>query len=360
MKKRSAFAACFTLGGAFTATVIGSGFATGQEILQFYTAFGFQSYAIILTELVCFILVGNALMTSGFEHRNDPSFQPYTYFCGKYLGTFYMYLTPVILTFFLSVMLSGAGATMYEYFGVDRFIGSAVIACCMLVSYLIGFRRLVKVISVFGPCVIFFLLLVGVVTVLRDGESISRAPQYFDVLARSQAAASWPVSAMLYLSINFMSSTPYFTQLGSTAKQKSHAVWGTVIGCVMLISAIAITNTAILLHAGEAAALDIPMLFLARTILDALGAIFSVILLLGIFSTCATMMWTVCSQFAGRNKKKDKIFAVFLTVGTYALGLMPFSSMIASIYPIIGYIGLGFVFCVLFWYAKRLFFKKGQ
>ena len=34
--------------GAFIAWVIGSGFATGQEVLQFFTSYGYRSYIIAL------------------------------------------------------------------------------------------------------------------------------------------------------------------------------------------------------------------------------------------------------------------------------------------------------------------------
>lgn len=33
--------------GAFIAWVIGSGFATGQEILQFFSSYGYLSYAVV-------------------------------------------------------------------------------------------------------------------------------------------------------------------------------------------------------------------------------------------------------------------------------------------------------------------------
>ena len=37
--------------GAFIAWVIGSGFATGQEVLQFFTSFGYMSYGAVLLNL---------------------------------------------------------------------------------------------------------------------------------------------------------------------------------------------------------------------------------------------------------------------------------------------------------------------
>ena len=43
------------LAGAVIAFTIGSGFATGQEIIQYYTAYGWQSILVILGFAVMFL-----------------------------------------------------------------------------------------------------------------------------------------------------------------------------------------------------------------------------------------------------------------------------------------------------------------
>ena len=55
--------------GAFIAWVIGSGFATGQEILQFFTSYGYYSYGVVILNLVGFLFLGNMLMTTGYAHK---------------------------------------------------------------------------------------------------------------------------------------------------------------------------------------------------------------------------------------------------------------------------------------------------
>ena len=120
-----------------------------------------------------------------------------------------------------------------------------------------------------------------------------------------------------------------------------------LLGAVMLMAAIAVMNTAILLHGDTAAALAVPSLYLARRISPVLGAVFSVFLVMGIFSCCSAMLWTVCSKFSVGDTRKDRLIAVGVVIGVFLLGLLPFGELIGAFYPIIGYMGWIFIGCVL-------------
>ena len=55
------------LAGAIIAFTIGSGFATGQEIIQYYTAYGVKGLLVILVFLVAFLYYNfNFVSTTGF------------------------------------------------------------------------------------------------------------------------------------------------------------------------------------------------------------------------------------------------------------------------------------------------------
>ncbi|MDY2882944.1 MAG: hypothetical protein SOT71_09865, partial [Romboutsia timonensis] len=47
--------------GAFIAFIIGSGFATGQEIMQFFTSNGLYSLVSIIISLILFIYFGSVI-----------------------------------------------------------------------------------------------------------------------------------------------------------------------------------------------------------------------------------------------------------------------------------------------------------
>ena len=334
--------------GAFIAWVIGSGFATGQEVLQFFTSFGYLSYGVVLLNLIGFLFFGQVLVSTGFGNKDKTGFNHFKYFCGERLGLFYSWLIPITLTLIMSVLISGAGATLYEYYGINHYIGSAVMAVAVLCAYLIGFDRLIRIVSSIGPFIIVFSLIVGIITIVRDYNNFSEVPKYKYVLGEMKAAPNWIISSIVYLSLNFLSGSIYFTGLGKFANNKKDIKYGALFGAAAIIATIIIMNTAMLLNSNSITTFEIPALYLAKRISYILGAIFSIALILGIFSSCSAMMWSVCNRITIGGKKGNKMIATLIAIITFILGLFTFSELIGIFYPLVGYIGLIFMGCVAY------------
>lgn len=334
--------------GAFIAWIIGSGFATGQEILQFFSSYGYCSYGVVLLNLLGFLFLSQVLLTTGYDHRDERDFNHFIFFCGKKAGRFYSWLIPVTLLMIMAVLISGAGATLSEYYGINRYLGSVIMAVMVLCAYLTGFEKLIRIVSTIGPVIIAFTLMVGLTTVIRGFGNLSQIPGYKAVPGASRSAPSWLVSSVLYISLNFLSGSTYFTALGMAARSRKEARWGAIVGAFTMILAIAIMNTAILLHSEDAGALAIPTLYLAKHISYVLGAVFSIVLVLGMFSSCSTMMWTVCSRIPSLTPSRNRMTAAAVAAAAFLLGMLPFSRLINVFYPFVGYMGLIYIGCVVY------------
>ncbi len=332
--------------GAFIAWAIGSGFATGQEILQFFSSYGPASYGVVLLNLFGFLILGQIIITNGYDHKAERA-NHFVYFCGKKLGTIYSWLTPVTLVLIMSVLISGAGATLSEYYGINHVIGSALMSVLVLSAYLIGFEKMVRIIAMISPLIITFTLFVGISTVVRDFNQLPSIAQYEVVLSHSQASPNWFISAISYLSLNFFCGSTYFSALGAKAESRSSVQLGAFLGAIALVVTIAIMNTAIMLNAEPAATLAIPTLYLAKKIAYMVGTVFSIVLVLGIFSSSSTMLWAICSQFSAHNTRANRMFAIIMAVGIFFMSLFSFSKLIGVFYPLIGYLGLIFVGAVI-------------
>lgn len=336
------------IAGAFIAWVIGSGFATGQEVLQFFSAYGYWCYGVIAVNLFGFIGLGYLLMRTGFENKAVSPFNHFQYFCGKRLGIFYTWMIAVTLLFLMPVLVAGAGATLNEYYGVNPYLGSAIMTVLVLAAYLIGFEKMVKIISSIGPVIILFSLTVGIVTLFTDLGKWQEIPTYEAQLSPYRAAPHWLISGLLYLGLNFFPGSTYFSELGSSASSKKELKYGAVLGGTVLLLSITVMSTAIMLNGDAAAGLDIPVLYLARRISYVFGAVFSVMLVLGIFSSCSVMMWSVSSRISFRKKAWNKAGAVGVAVFAYGVSTLSFGKLIGTVYPLIGYVGLIFIGCVLY------------
>ena len=344
----------FKYAGAFVAWVIGAGFATGQEILQFFTSYGLMSYAVVLLTLACFVALGCVMLTTGYEHRQEEHFDYCRCYCGKWLGAFYSWFVPASLVLLMPVLVAAAGASLNQYFGLWRWVGSALMALMVLGAYLVGFEKLVRIVSLTGPVIILFTLTVGTITVVRDFGNFSAVAGYASVLSAAKAAPNWVLSTLLYLPLTFCCGSAYYNDLGRSADNHAAAKWGSVAGAVAVVGAIAIMNTAILLNAGDASSLAVPTLYLARKLFYLLGAAFAVVLFLGVFSCCSAMMWTICNRLPTAGTSKDRYAAAAVSAAAFLLGLLPFARLVATIYPFIGFLGLPFVACVLWKGLKSL------
>lgn len=67
------------------------------------------------------------------------------------------------------------------------------------------------------------------------------------------------------------------------------------------------------------------------------------------------MMWTVCNRIPLPPGTARHGMAAAVTVFTYILGMLPFAKLVNLFYPLVGYLGLVFVACVLYRGIKGLF-----
>ncbi len=346
------------IAGAYVAWVMGSGFATGQEILQFITSFDFHSYAIMLIVLFGFILVGPTILQVGSLHRNNPDFNHFNFFCGDRLGWFYSWFLPISLFAGMIILVSGAGATLEEYYGINHYVGALLMATLALIAYVVGFQRFVKVVSFIGPTIIAFTLLIGIVTLVRDFDNLVNLNQYTSdavtssAMEAKQSSPFWWLSSFLYISYNLCGGSKYYTALGMTSPSIKEAKIGGIVGTLALMASILLINSAMLTHIDQCAVLGVPTLYLTRLINYALGAVFSIILIMGIFSSCSAMLWTcteklISERIVKRGSKANYIAAALICLVAFLIGLLPFADLIGVIYTISGYIGFIFIACVI-------------
>ena len=85
----------FKFAGTYLSVCIGSGFATGQEIMQFFSAHGMIS---IISSIICMVIMsysGASLLEIGKTQKLKSSNEIFTYLCGNLVGGFLKTLMPI-------------------------------------------------------------------------------------------------------------------------------------------------------------------------------------------------------------------------------------------------------------------------
>ena len=63
------FSRVLIIGGACIALLIGSGFATGQEIMQYFVSYGYAGVASIVLMFILFVYVALSFVMAGYEQK---------------------------------------------------------------------------------------------------------------------------------------------------------------------------------------------------------------------------------------------------------------------------------------------------
>ena len=158
------------------AFLIGSGFATGQEVLQYFAAYGLGGGLVVaLLCVVAFIFVGGCFIAAGKRENFEKGSDVYRYYCGKYIGTFYDYFSIIFIFCSFIVMMGGAGSTIYERFGLPTWTGSVGMMVLVCIVTLLGLNGLIEVIGKMGPAIAVIAICLGVYSFLSNPSGVTES-----------------------------------------------------------------------------------------------------------------------------------------------------------------------------------------
>lgn len=133
---------------------MGAGFATGQEVVQYFSSFGINGVWGIIIAGVIMTIAGTVFLQLGsYFHASEHNavFRKVTHpIVSKLLDI------AVIFTLFAVgfVMLAGAGSNMAQQFGWPAWVGSTLMLVLVLVTGLLDVDKVSNVIGLLTPTII--------------------------------------------------------------------------------------------------------------------------------------------------------------------------------------------------------------
>jgi uncharacterized membrane protein YkvI len=327
--------------GAFIAFLIGSGFATGQEIMQYFVAYGYLGIAGAIVVLGLFLYVGVSFITVGYENKFPKGSDIYTYYCGKYIGRFYDYFSVLFIYMSFIVMIAGAGATLNQQYNLPIAVGGILMGILAVGTVVFGLGKIVDVIGVIGPVIVVLSILLGIFSLTRNFSNLGSVSELIPTLNLMKASNNWIYAAGSYVGFCMLWLASFMASMGATADGKKEAALGAIIGAVAFALAIIIVSLGLMANLKDVAGSMIPSLVLAAKIHPTLAIMFSLTVVAGIYTTSVPLLWTVSSRIADEKSSKFKLITVVLAIiGTF-IGLnVPFDKLVNIIYVINGYVGI--------------------
>lgn len=334
------------IASAFIGIIVGAGFASGQEVLQYFTSFGHLGTAGAVLATMLFAYLGMTLTTLGHRMKTTSHKEAIYKVSGRYLGPVVDYI--IIFTLFGVgvVMIAGAGTILNQQFGLAPFIGSLMMAIIVILVVMLNVQKVIAAIGSITPFLIAALILVGVYSLFTMDLPFSE----LEPIAKKQESTlpNWFIASINYVSFNIAVGAAMALVMGGAEKDRRTAKIGGLLGGLGLGLLIVISHLAIFSKINVVWSAEMPTLKLVNDISPVLGVFMALILFGMIFNTAVSMFYAFTARFVEMRTTKANIFIV-ITVGIgFIASFVGFTDLVAFFYPLIGYLGLFLIGALLY------------
>ena len=333
---RSWFSA-IQVAAVYVGTIVGAGFATGKEIVQFFTQYGWIGFITILLSGWLFIHFGTKMMiiAKNIQAISYKEFNEYLF--GKRIGTIVNLFMLIILIFVAAVMLSGAGAVFEEQLGLSYQIGLLLTMFLAVSIVVIGIKGLVAVNIVVVPVMIIFSFLIASNALSENGLA------FLSLGYDSSTAWKGWIAPILYVSFNLALAQPVLVPLATEVKnewviKKGGLLGGLLLGFILLTCHISLASLPDFAH------YEIPM---AEVVKYSLASFFGIY----VFVIYGEIFTSVVSDIFGLQRQLERMFSIpkqlitlIMLAVIYLISQIGYGSLIEHLYPLFGYISLSLLF----------------
>jgi uncharacterized membrane protein YkvI len=334
------------IASAFIGIIVGAGFASGQEILQYFTSFGILGIAAGIVSTALFAYLGMILLRLGSRMRTTSHKDAIYNISGRYLGVIVDYI--IIFTLFGVgvVMVAGAGANLNQQFGLPSYVGSLLMIVLVFATVLLNVDKVVGVIGSITPFLILAVIVIAVYCLVTFDNTFTA----LDPIARNVPTTlpNWFISAINYVSFNIAVGASMALVMGGAEKDEKTAAWGGFVGGLGLGVLILLSHLAIFSKVETAAEAKMPMLAIINELSPVLAIVFAIVIYGMIFNTAVSMFYAFGARFVEIGTKKFVGFVFVTLLVGFALSFVGFTELVAYFYPLIGYLGLFLVAALIF------------
>jgi uncharacterized membrane protein YkvI len=347
---RKNWAAAFQIAAVYVGTVVGAGFATGKEIVEFFSRFGFFGFLSILMSGYLLIFMGSKLMRMAARIKAK-SYQEFNeHLFGTWAGKGINVLMLLMLLGVSAVMLAGAGAVFREQLGLSKNFGVFLTIFLSLVVMMVGTKGLFAVNTFVVPLMISFSLMLMSMSV--------RMPNFIgQLLFIPHADDGWKsvVAPFSYTAFNLFLAQAVLVPIATEIKDDWIIKWGGILGGVFLtLILIASHFTLIMLPGVER--YEIPMAIIMKNLASSFYWLFVLVIYGEIFTSVIGNVFGIERQLKQMTNIPMIVSFTLIFGISYWISLFDYGKLLAYLYPLFGNVSL--LFIALLWIKPLKDIKK--
>jgi len=325
----------------YTTSIIGAGFASGQEIMQFFSVYKTGGFYGILFAGFLFSIIGCIVLEKVYSER----IRNYEEFIYPAFGWFAGWVIEIAVTLFMlclfCIMIAGSGDVLSDRLAIPFNYAVLIMGFLSMLVILTNLKGIVTLSTFVTPVLIVGILLAGLYIIFFGDNEVFKSTGFF-----TRLSGNWFVSSLLYVSYNSILAIVIMCSLLPYLKTCRTARMGGILGGTMLSLAALVINAAIFLFYPSVFEKELPILAILRSFNNTAGNLYAIVLWLAMFVCAVTSGFCFIDRVGISLKLNKRMITLVLCAASVPLSTLGFSRLISAIYPAFGYLGL-FVILVL-------------
>lgn len=236
----------------------------------------------------------------------------------------------ILITFF--IMVAGFGAYFEQEFNLNNYIGSAILAIMCFLVFKNNIKGLVKINEYLIPFLIFLIVVIGLINL--------KGINFFELnYLKNINNSNWFISSILYCSYNSILLIPVLITLRNFIKNKKQIFIISIISSIIIILLSIILFLLLIKADVNIASLEMPIVYVVSKISIIFKYIYGFIIVSSIFTTSISLGISFL-QNVSKNKKSYTQIAVIMCIIAVFISQLGFANLVNLLYPIFGYLGI--------------------
>lgn len=323
----------FSLAFVLVGTLIGAGFATGQEIYSFFVQYtGYPEW--FFTFSCGLIILGSICCYFYSKERHIRSYEEYL--CsmfGRKAGQIAYLISVLFLLACFCVTVSGSGALFEESFHMPYWFGVAVILLISFATLLYGINGIFFVNSILTPVIIVCILFLGTTAFFGKGAEVF-APISMKYLTPPL------LFAFVYAGYNAFSVLPISVSSVGTDLSSRQAFTGFLMAFLFLVPVGLVIIGCLNLPGFHPEWYELPFLHAVASIAKYSEAIYGVALYFAMITTAVSCFYGFVYAIAGSFQLRQSAVMLVGCIAAVGTAFFPFSQLVGKLYSFFGVFGV--------------------
>lgn len=310
----------------------------GQEIYSFFYSFGIYGIlGIIVSVIFLGIIIYKTLVISKQYKLNN-----YNELLDKIINNekIKKIIKLIINIFLISsfyIMIAGFSAYFYQEYHINKIITAVILVILCYIIFNKNVEKIIKISTIVIPVIIIIFIVFGI----KNINNIQ-----INNILKSNYSYLWIISAIIYTSYNSITLIGLIGMMHSFLKNKK-SCFAVAVLTTIIIMTLAITIYFLLINMD--AKVEIPMLYIADKFGGIYKLLYSITILIAIFTTAISEGYSFLQNISIKNKREYKIINMTMCTLGVPIALLGFANLINIIYPAFGIVGLIQIVYILYY-----------